>query len=72
MGGDVDEKVNVQDKHPDVIARLTKLLEKYVAEGRSTPGAPQKNTVEVDIWKKDPAPVGKAAKEKQAAMLKAD
>jgi len=72
MGGDVGEKVNVQDKHPDVVARLTKLLEKYVAEGRSTPGAPQKNTVEVDIWKKDPAPVGKAAKEKQAAMLKAD
>ncbi len=51
MGGDVGEKVNVQDKHPDVVARLTKLLEKYVAEGRSTPGAPQKNTVAVDIWK---------------------
>ena len=72
MGGDVGEKANVQEKHPDVVGRLTKLLEKYVAEGRSTPGAPQKNAVEVDIWKKDPAPVGKAAIERRAAMMSAD
>jgi arylsulfatase A-like enzyme len=47
---DVGEKVNVQDKHPEVVARLTKLLEKYVADGRSTPGAAQKNTGTIDIW----------------------
>lgn len=34
-----------------MVARLTKLLEKCVADGRSTPGAPQKNTGDVDIWK---------------------
>jgi arylsulfatase A len=51
MTGDVSEKVNVQDKHPEVVARLTRLLEKYAAEGRSTPGTPQPNTGEVDIWK---------------------
>jgi arylsulfatase A len=51
MTDDVGEKANVQDKRPDVVARLTRLLEKYAADGRSTPGAPQKNTGEVDIWK---------------------
>jgi hypothetical protein len=28
-----------------------KLLEQYVAEGRSTPGAKQPNTVDPKIWK---------------------
>ena len=37
--------------------RLTALLEKYVAQGRSTPGAPQKNAVAIDLWKD-----GKAAR----------
>jgi hypothetical protein len=36
--------------------RLTKLLESFVAQGRSTPGSPQSNAVDVDIWK-----AGKAA-----------
>jgi arylsulfatase A-like enzyme len=53
---DVGEKVNVQDKHPEVVARLTKVLEKYVADGRSTPGAAQKNTGAVDIWNGAKAP----------------
>ena len=51
MRADVGERANVQDKHPDVVVRLTKLLEKYVADGRTTPGAPQKNSREIDIWK---------------------
>jgi len=51
MSGDVRESVNVQDKHPEVVERLTRLLEKYVADGRSTPGAVRKNDVPVDIWK---------------------
>lgn len=58
LAADVGEKQNLQDRHPEVVARLTKLLEKYVADGRSTPGAPQKNTAEVDIWK-----AGKAARQ---------
>ena len=49
LGSDIGEKVNVQAEHPDVVERLTKLLEKYVTEGRSTPGAAQKNTVDPDI-----------------------
>ena len=49
MSLDVGERQNVQAEHPDVVARLTKLLEKYVAEGRSTPGAPQKNDTAVAL-----------------------
>jgi arylsulfatase A-like enzyme len=48
---DVGEKKNIYDKNLEVVARLTKLLERYVADGRSTPGEKQKNTVAVDIWK---------------------
>lgn len=51
LSKDVGEQHNVQADHPEVVERLSKLLEKYVADGRSTPGAPQKNTVEPNIWK---------------------
>jgi len=51
MATDDVEKKNVQAQHPDVVARLTKLLEKYVKEGRSTPGKQQKNDRPIDIWK---------------------
>jgi arylsulfatase A-like enzyme len=57
---DIGEQTNVQDQHPEVVARLTKLLEKYVADGRSTPGAPQQNTVPVQIVKAAKAASGKA------------
>jgi arylsulfatase A-like enzyme len=43
LAADVGERDNVQDRHPDVVDRLTRLLERYVADGRSTPGRPQKN-----------------------------
>jgi len=51
LSDDIGEKANLQAKHPEVVEKLTKLLEKYVADGRSTTGKPQKNTGEVDIWK---------------------
>ena len=40
---DIGERNNVMDKHPDVVERMTELMTRYVAEGRSTPGLPQKN-----------------------------
>jgi arylsulfatase A len=52
MTSDVAEEKNVQAEHPDVVARLTQLLEKYVTEGRSTLGAPQKNDAAVDFRKR--------------------
>jgi len=60
LGQDIGEQNNLQDKHPDVVARLTKLLEKYVADGRSTPGTPQQNAVPVQIVKTPKAAPAKA------------
>jgi arylsulfatase A-like enzyme len=51
MAADVGERANLQERNPEIIARLTKLLEKYVADGRSTPGPAQPNDVSVDIHK---------------------
>jgi arylsulfatase A-like enzyme len=43
LSQDVSEKQNVLEKHPDVVKHLTDLMTKYVNDGRSTPGLPQKN-----------------------------
>ncbi len=48
---DVGERTNVGSAHPEVVAQLTRLLEKYVAEGRSTAGKSQANDVPVNIRK---------------------
>jgi len=44
LEADVGERRNVQDAHPEVVARLQELLSRYIAQGRSTPGQPQPNT----------------------------
>ncbi len=49
LASDIGETTNVQAEHPEIVARLRTLLEKYVADGRSTPGAPQQNTGAVHI-----------------------
>ncbi len=59
---DIGEQRNVQAEHPEIVAQLTKLMEKYARDGRSTPGAAQPNTGEVDIWK-----AGRAAQQPVAA-----
>lgn len=51
LDADIAETRNVQADHPDVVARLRQLLEGYVADGRSTPGAKQSNDAMVDIAK---------------------
>lgn len=56
LGTDIGESVNVADQHPEIVSRLAGLLEKDVRQGRSTPGAPQKNTVEPKVWKYSPRP----------------
>jgi len=49
LSHDPGEQDNVQDQHPEIVARLTKLMDRYVAEGRSTPGARQANQGSVSI-----------------------
>lgn len=51
LQSDIGERQNAQDQHPEVVKRLTALLEQFVAEGRSTPGETQQNAVAVDIWR---------------------
>lgn len=48
---DLAEAKNVQAEHPEVVARLTRLLEQYIANGRSTPGAKQTNDAAIRIRK---------------------
>jgi len=48
---DISERKNVYDRHPEIVERLTNLLQKYVDNGRSTPGKAQKNDSPVNIWK---------------------
>jgi len=40
---DPSEKINLQAENPDIVKELTELLKKYIEEGRSTSGTPQKN-----------------------------
>jgi arylsulfatase A len=54
MEADPGEQNNLQARHPEVVERLTRLLEKLVADGRSTPGTPQQNDVPIDIRKNPP------------------
>ncbi len=60
LENDIGEKTNVQDKNPEIVARMTAQLEKIVHDGRSTPGTPQQNAVEVVLRK--PTPIAKAKK----------
>jgi len=46
---DIKEKVNVIDQYPDVSKELKSKLAQYIRNGRSTPGASQKNNG-VEIW----------------------
>jgi arylsulfatase A len=51
LDNDIGEQHNLHKDYPDVVYHLTKSLENYVSRGRSTPGRPQKNTGEPDIWR---------------------
>lgn len=51
LSEDLAETKNLASEHPEVVAELTKLMEKLVEEGRSTPGARQKNDAKIVLWK---------------------
>ena len=50
LARDLGENNNVQAEHPEIVARLTTLLEKYISDGRSTPGQPQPNTGAIEAY----------------------
>lgn len=51
MHADPAERNNLCKQNPTEVSRLARLLERYVAAGRSTPGAPESNDVPVEIHK---------------------
>lgn len=46
---DPAEEKNIADAHPDVVRQLSTLMQKYVDEGRSTPGEKQPNDREISF-----------------------
>ena len=48
---DIAETKNVQAEHPEVVKQLTALLEKIIANGRSTPGPKQANDAKIIVNK---------------------
>lgn len=63
LQSDLSETENVAEANAGVVERLAALMRKYIAEGRSTLGAPQKNEVEMSI---DRPGGGKSQKGKKA------
>jgi arylsulfatase A-like enzyme len=51
LASDPAEAKNLADAQPETVKRLMALLERQVAEGRTTPGAPQTNDVPVRVLK---------------------
>ena len=49
LGSDLGETKDVAAVHPKMVGSLTVLMEKYIGEGRSTAGAPQKNEAEISL-----------------------
>ena len=46
MTTDVIEQQNIEDQHPDLIKKYSRIMRKYILNGRSTPGKKQSNETE--------------------------
>ncbi|WP_082379441.1 sulfatase family protein [Pseudalgibacter alginicilyticus] len=53
LSKDLEEKHNLQAEHPEKVKELINLLQSYVDAGRSTPGMPQQNDREINIYAED-------------------
>ena len=49
MESDPAELKNQSGNHPEVVKSLTELAQKYIDDGRSTPGTKQENDVEASL-----------------------
>ena len=64
LAEDLGETRNLYRDRPDIVAEMTALMERLVADGRSTPGVKQKNDVAVQVGKgakTDPPPTQEPA-----------
>jgi len=52
LSTDIDETKDLAAAQPEVVKQLTAMMEKFVADGRSTPGEKQRNDVPIQILKK--------------------
>lgn len=52
MAADPGEHHNLAADHPEVVERLTRLLEESIANGRTTVGQPQRNDAAIEIHKR--------------------
>ena len=68
LKNDVGENTNVFSAQGEVAAKLTKLMQRYVATGRSTAGVAQPNTAPANLL--DPAPAGGAGAKKGKRQAK--
>lgn len=59
LGQDLAESRNLAAEHPEKVAEMQALFEKLISNGRGTPGAPQRNDVEVVRYPRKPAPAKK-------------
>ena len=66
LAGDLGETKNLAAAMPEKVAEMKTLLEKIVADGRSTPGAQQRNDVEVKRYPAKPV----ATPKRQAKVAK--
>jgi arylsulfatase A len=53
LAKDLEEGINLQHQHPEVVEELTQLLEKIAFDGRSTPGPIQLNSGLVELHRFD-------------------
>ena len=67
---DLSETRDVLAANPDVVERLTKLMQQYIDRGRSTPGAPQKNGARIELAKPVDGPADSNATDNRRAGKK--
>ena len=70
LDSDLGESKNIAADHPQRVAAMRQLLERVIADGRSTPGAVQKNDVAVRRYPQPAASVKGKAKSKAQAKAK--
>ena len=66
LDDDLGEAKNLASEKPELVAEMTVLMEQLIVQGRSTPGAKQKNDVTVTLYPRtDPAAAPKRKAKKQ-------